>query len=466
MTFINDKYLSIYKKLNSKLQIYSDEFEDNEDLINRIEHLIDIHLEELKKYKNQIEENSLILEAQFEEISRTYEELTTVLDISKVVFANKDPRMSLDLIVKRVKDSIKFKNIVIGEFNDLSNNNFYFKPLYLEMNDLNFDKIEGILNLFVSEKDAKVILKEKDEDNNSFLLLPIKSKLKLWGFILLYGKSDNSFFFASEKRIMESITEQVAFGFDTMDYLNDKINQQLINEQMKLAKEIQTSLLPDEIPEFENIDIASYYHSAFEVGGDYYDVIKLSDHEVFCILADVSGKGVPAALIMSSFRAVIRNRVETGEKLENLVKYINNYLANNIPNDRFITGVFVYLNSKNKNVKVINTGHNSVPIIIDEKYLLANSDGLPLGIMENSDYTQEEYNYNKEFFITLYTDGVNEARDTEKNEFGMERLENLIKLKKQEKANVIVNSIIESVENFSQGVSQHDDTTLLIIKGN
>ena len=455
----------IYTKLNNILKIYNDDIFDEEILLKRLDHLTDVHLSELEKHKTQIEETSLILEAQFEEISRTYEELTTVLDISKIIFSKKDPRLSLDMIVKRLKDSISFKNIIIGEFVDLEKHSFAFKPLFIELTDLNFEKIDKIVSKLESQEKAKTILEENDEKNNSYLLIPIKSTIKLWGFILLYSKKDTSFFLASEKKIMESVSEQIAFGFDTIDYMQDKIEQQIFNEQLKIAKDIQKSLLPSVLPKIHNADIAAYYRSAFDVGGDYYDLIKLNENESFSILADVSGKGVPAALIMSSFRAVIRSRLELNDSIEEVVKYVNNYLAKNIPNDRFVTAVFVYLNTLEKRVKLINAGHNVTPIIIDEKLIYSDADGLPLGIIEDYQYTNEEYAYEKNLFITLYTDGITEARDPQKNEYDVKRLEDLIISKKQENADVIVNSIIESVDNFSKGAPQHDDTTLLIIKG-
>lgn len=460
-------YTNIYNKLNETLNVYKDDIFEEEVIKKRTEYLIDKYLKELNNYKTQMEENTLILEAQYEEISRIYEELTTILDISKLVFANKDPWLSIESIIDRLRSSVIFKNIVVGEFVDFDNS-LEFKPLFLDLIDLNYQNINPLIELFKNHNDPKTILKEKDDINSndiSYMLLPIKSQIKTWGFILLYGKTDNSFYLASDKKIMESVTEQIAFGFDTINYLDEKIEQQKITEQMKLAREIQSSLLPKNIPEINNISTAAFYRSAYDVGGDYYDIIKISDNEILGLVADVSGKGVPAALIMSSLRAIVRSKVEENKDIMNMVIYLNKYLNKNIPDDRFVTAIFVLINSERKCVQVINAGHNPTPYIKDGNLYYVESTGLPLGISEDLGYDIEEIFYEKDFLITNFTDGVTEARNENKDEYGLKRLENVMKEIKKQNTNVIVNSIIESVDQFAKDTSQHDDITLLIIKG-
>ncbi|MDK2945436.1 PP2C family protein-serine/threonine phosphatase [Geotoga petraea] len=460
-------YDKIYNKLNETLNIYKDKVSDEKIVKKRSEYLIDKYLKELNNYKIQMEENTLILEAQYEEISRIYEELTTVLEISKLVFANKDPRLSIETIVERLKSSIIFKNIVVGEFVNFDKS-LDFKPLFLDLVDLDYENINPLINLFKKNEEPKTILKETDEINSkdtSFILLPIKSQIKTWGFILLYGKTDNSFYLASDKKIMESVTEQIAFGFDTINYLDEKIEQQKINEQMKLAREIQSSLLPDEIPEIANVSTSAFYRSAYEVGGDYYDIIKISNHEILGLVADVSGKGVPAALIMSSLRAIVRSKAEENKGLMEMVNYLNKYLNKNIPDDRFVTAIFVLINSKTKKVQVINAGHNTTPYLKDGKVHYIDSTGLPLGVSEDFGYEIEAIEYEKEFLIANFTDGVTEARNEYKEEYGEKRLENVIKEISKKNTNVIVKSIIDSVDQFVKETPQHDDITLLIIKG-
>nr|HPG48616.1 hypothetical protein [Petrotogaceae bacterium] len=289
-------YKRIYNKLNSILNAFSDDTDDTAELQERVDKLIDIYINELNNYKVKIEENTLILQAQFEEISRTYEELTTVLDISKMVFSVKDPRLAIENVVTRLKDVINFRNIVVGEF--ILNDDYHdFNLLYSEFLDADLN-ILPLLNIMNRTKPIKTILKERDEINDypdSMLLVPIKSQIKIWGFLLLYGKKDRSIFLASDKKILESVAEQLAFGFDTMNYLKERIKQQKMDEQLKLAKEIQESLLPKTLPTFEKIQLSTFYRSAFDVGGDYYDALKLSETKLFAILADVSGAERSAA---------------------------------------------------------------------------------------------------------------------------------------------------------------------------
>lgn len=458
-------YKRIYNKLNSILNAFSDDTDDTAELQERVDKLIDIYINELNNYKVKIEENTLILQAQFEEISRTYEELTTVLDISKMVFSVKDPRLAIENVVTRLKDVINFRNIVVGEF--ILNDDYHdFNLLYSEFLDADLN-ILPLLNIMNRTKPIKTILKERDEINDypdSMLLVPIKSQIKIWGFLLLYGKKDRSIFLASDKKILESVAEQLAFGFDTMNYLKERIKQQKMDEQLKLAKEIQESLLPKTLPTFEKIQLSTFYRSAFDVGGDYYDALKLSETKLFAILADVSGKGVPAALIMSSLKGVVRSKVENAADLGEVVNYINNFLSRSLPSDRFVTAIFVLVDSENKTLQVINAGHNESPFFIDGKFYSSKAGGLPLGILEDNAYSLEKFEYTEDLVFFTYTDGLTEARNPKKDEYGWERLQSLMQLIKRDNTDVIVNSIIDSVDTFVENAEQHDDTTLLAIK--
>lgn len=458
-------YKRIYTKLNSILNAFSDDTDDIAELQERVDKLIDIYINELNNYKVKIEENTLILQAQFEEISRTYEELTTVLDISKMVFSVKDPRLAIENVVSRLKDVINFRNIVVGEF-ILIDDYHDFNLLYSEFLDADLN-ILPLLNIMNRTKPIKTILKERDEINDypdSMLLVPIKSQIKIWGFLLLYGKKDRSIFLASDKKILESVAEQLAFGFDTMNYLKERIKQQKMDEQLKLAKEIQESLLPKTLPIFEKIQLSTFYRSAFDVGGDYYDALKLSETKLFAILADVSGKGVPAALIMSSLKGVVRSKVENAADLGEVVNYINNFLSRSLPSDRFVTAIFVLIDSESKTLQVINAGHNESPFFIDGKFYSSKAGGLPLGILEDNAYSTEKFSYMNDLVFFTYTDGLTEARNPKKDEYGWERLQSLMQLIKRDNTDVIVNSIIDSVDTFVENAEQHDDTTLLAIK--
>jgi len=458
-------YKRIYTKLNSILNAFSDDTDDIAELQERVDKLIDIYINELNNYKVKIEENTLILQAQFEEISRTYEELTTVLDISKMVFSVKDPRLAIENVVSRLKDVINFRNIVVGEF-ILIDDYHDFNLLYSEFLDADLN-ILPLLNIMNRTKPIKTILKERDEINDypdSMLLVPIKSQIKIWGFLLLYGKKDRSIFLASDKKILESVAEQLAFGFDTMNYLKERIKQQKMDEQLKLAKEIQESLLPKTLPIFEKIQLSTFYRSAFDVGGDYYDALKLSETKLFAILADVSGKGVPAALIMSSLKGVVRSKVENAADLGEVVNYINNFLCRSLPSDRFVTAIFVLVDSESKTIQIINAGHNESPFFIDGKFYSSKAGGLPLGILEDNAYSTEKFSYMNDLVFFTYTDGLTEARNPKKDEYGWERLQSLMQLIKRDNTDVIVNSIIDSVDTFVENAEQHDDTTLLAIK--
>ncbi|WP_129409877.1 GAF domain-containing SpoIIE family protein phosphatase [Marinitoga lauensis] len=357
--------LEIYRELNDKIKYYKDEPKDLEEIKNRVKILIEELFIESENYRMQLEEFSLQLEAQVEELSKLYEELTAVLDIGKILHETLDPRTSMESILERIKDIITYDDIVVGEFSDFPPRKD-FKILHADFNSLDFEKTVQFIDYLNESNKVKPLIFERNPLTNEeipIMFVPIESRIKIWGFFLFYG-SKKGIFTAGNRKIMESISEQIAFSYDTLDFLNKKIEQEKLGEQLRIASEIQKSLLPKKIPQFESVDIEAFYRPAYDIGGDYYDVVDLGE-KVFLVLADVSGKSVPAALIMTSFRSILRHEIEKEHDLTTIVSNLNDYISKEIPQDRFVTSIFIMLDYKNKNIEMINCGHNPTLILKD-----------------------------------------------------------------------------------------------------
>ncbi|GAB6188306.1 PP2C family protein-serine/threonine phosphatase [Marinitoga arctica] len=456
--------LEVYRELNDKIKYYKDEPKNLKEIRNRVKFLIEQLFDESENYRMQLEEFSLQLEAQVEELSKLYEELTAVLDIGKILHKFLNPRDSIDKILERIKDIISYEDIIIGEFSDFPPRKD-FNILHADFKLLDFEKTVDFIEYLNIKDKIKPLIFEKNpitQEEIPIMFIPIESHIKVWGFFLFYG-SKKGIFTAGNRKIMESIAEQIAFSYDTLDFLNKKIEQEKLDEQLRIASEIQKSLLPKKIPEFENVDIKAFYRPAYDIGGDYYDVVDLGD-KIFLVLADVSGKSVPAALIMTSFRSILRHELEKNTDLTTIISNLNDYISKEIPQDRFVTAIFMMLDYKNKNIEMINCGHNPTIIIRDGELLLFEAEYMPIGIMDGFIFESQQLEYNKYVNIALYTDGITEARNEKSEEFELERLIDIFKINADKNAEEIVSIIMESLDKFVGKASQHDDTTLMIIK--
>ncbi|KLO22741.1 hypothetical protein X275_05390 [Marinitoga sp. 1197] len=456
--------LEIYHELNDRVNYYSDEPKTLEEISNRVKILIEQLFEESENYRIQLEEFSLQLEAQVEELSKLYEELTAVLDIGKILHETLDPKKSMEKILDRIKDIISFDDIIVGEFSDYPPGKD-FSILHADFNLLDFEGTVELIDYLNAEKKIKPMIFEKHPITHKeipIMFIPIESRIKIWGFFLFYG-SKNGIFTAGNRKIMESIAEQIAFSYDTLDFLNKKIEQEKLGEQLRIASEIQKSLLPKKIPEFQEIDIEAFYRPAYDIGGDYYDVVDLGE-KVFIVLADVSGKSVPAALIMTSFRSILRHELEKEKDLATIVSNLNNYISREIPQDRFVTAIFMMLDYKNKKIEMINCGHNPTLILKDEELLTFDAEYMPIGIMEGFVFESQNLTYNEKVYVALYTDGITEARNEKSEEFELERLIDIFEKNKDKNSKEIIDIIIKKLDKFVGKASQHDDTTLMIIK--
>ncbi|AEX86022.1 hypothetical protein XO10_08045 [Marinitoga sp. 1135] len=459
--------LEIYNKLNEKLAYYKkeDQPKDLEEIKKRIEVLIDVLFEEGESYRTQLEEFSLQLEAQVEELSKLYEELTAVLDIGKILNETLDPHGSMESIIKRIKDIISYNDIIVGEFSDFPPRKD-FSILHADFTILDFEKTVQIIDYLNAEGKIKPIILEKHpitHEEVPIMFIPIESRMKVWGFFLFYGSS-KGLFTAGNRKIMESVAEQIAFSYDTLDFLNKKIEQEKLEEQLRIASEIQQSLLPKTLPEFENVDIHAFYRPAYDIGGDYYDVVKMDDDKAFLVLADVSGKSVPAALIMTSFRSILRHELESNNDLTTIVYKLNNYISKEIPQDRFVTAIFIILDYKEKKLEMINCGHNPTLIIKDGELLSFEAEYMPVGIMDGFFFESQTLEYENEINIAIYTDGITEARNMEKEEFELERLTELFVKSRELSSKETLERIIKKLDEFVGGAPQHDDTTIMIVK--
>ena len=298
-----------------------------------------------------------------------------------------------------------------------------------------------------------------------------------------YGDMENirtamnrgAFDFATKPIDFEDLEITIRKTIEQVEVLQraEKDSKQLsaIKHDLKIAKDIQQSILPKKFPPFPNrkdFEIYASMNSAKSVGGDFYDFFLINDEMLGFVIADVSDKGIPAAIYMAVSRTIIRAAALTGLSPEKCMEYSNDLLSKENISDMFVTVFYGILNTKTGEIIYSNAGHNP-PCILKKDGTVIETElthDIVLGIMEDTKFKTKNINLKPGDTIYLYTDGVTEAMNKKHELYSEERLEKeLIKLK-DSSPQEIINGIISTIEEFTKGAEQSDDITMLTLKYN
>lgn len=235
--------------------------------------------------------------------------------------------------------------------------------------------------------------------------------------------------------------------------------------EMRIARDIQTELLPKTFPKIDGIDIFGFSVPARHVGGDCFDVIRIDDHRLAVTIGDVSGKGTPAAILMANVQAAVRALSESGVKASLLIERVNRLVHGYTEESTFITFFYAVLDTRSHELVYVNAGHNP-PCVLrangSREYL--ETGGLVIGIVPTAEYSAGRAVLSQGDSLVLYTDGVTEATNPNDEMYGEERLEELLVLHRHSPARDIEERVYTSIKDFTAGAAQTDDLTMVIVK--
>jgi len=288
---------------------------------------------------------------------------------------------------------------------------------------------------------------------------------KIIGVVQLLNKQGGPFT-SRDERLLAAMASQAAISIENARLYQQEIEQKLINRELETAHAIQASFLPDHIPHISGWDIAAFWHPIHNVAGDFYDFYRLPDGRMALVIADVSGKGIPAALFMALSVTVLRFgmslNLSPGE-----VMYRANELIIADQRSRMFSTVFIgYMNMDLGHMKFASAGHN--PAILYRasahtcEYVTAS--GVALGIFKGADFVEETVDLAMGDILVLYTDGITEVMNNDEEEFGEDRLESLISQNADLPAQELANLILNSITAFAEDQNLFDDATLVILK--
>ncbi len=247
---------------------------------------------------------------------------------------------------------------------------------------------------------------------------------------------------------------------------NNAVERKSFERELNIAKEIQEKLLPERIPQIPGFDIHSHYNSAKEVGGDYYDFIVIDQTHLGIIVADVAGKGIPGAMVMTMARSLVRLASVRNVSPGDTFKKVNRILAKDIRRGMFVTAAYMVLNVKTRTLRVASAGHN--PVVLYRAKAGENELIKPAGIALGFDKGTIFDNHIKEVEVQLeegdrivtYTDGVNEAMNNDSEEFGEDRFFQLVKTHARKSSQEFVDAIVKALDEHRGAAEQSDDITI------
>jgi sigma-B regulation protein RsbU (phosphoserine phosphatase) len=270
---------------------------------------------------------------------------------------------------------------------------------------------------------------------------------------------------AEDMELLTAFAAQAAVAIERTRLHEEVLEKRRLDEEVTIGQRIQRSFLPDRNPEVPNFDIAGANFSSDRVGGDYYDYIRIADKHWGIVVGDVSGKGIPAALIMASFRASLIAEIRNNYAIRTTMAKVNRLLWESVEPDRFVTALFGVLDVDERRFTYVNAGHNPALLYraATAQFDTLDATGPLLGTFESATYKERLVDLRAGDVLVLYTDGVTEAMNASGDLFGEERLRQVIQGRKDEPAQALVRSIRESVLAFAAG-ERDDDLTIVVVR--
>ena len=410
----------------------------------------------------------------------------SLLDISKEIQSTKDIISTLKKLSDLIENKIGAESFVIW----LKDEKYYkllddiHSPNQV-YNKNKIDKITGeIIYKCIEIKNAPVIFNEielanmnlADEEINTLnskkimLAIPLRLKNSIIGCFIAGDKKSGRTYSTEDIDLLTTISSHVTIALENLKLQLEEIEKQKILEELEIAEDIQKSLLPSDDLAVNNLEISGVSIPAKSVGGDFFDYIHLSNNKLLVVVADVSGKGIPAALYMAKFQAVVQFASNIIENPGDILTELNNQIYSRLDRNYFITMCIAIFDFDKNVVSIYRAGHPPAIVITDEGINIVKTKGIGLGLEQDKIFKvnlePSEFILNKNNIILLYSDGLTEAFNNKLDSYGIERAIDLLKQEKSNNSKTILNNLIIDVNNFRNGAEQNDDITCVVIKIN
>jgi len=292
-------------------------------------------------------------------------------------------------------------------------------------------------------------------------VFPVYHKDKLLAVVFLKSGFEDS----KQNRFLNALTNIILVAIENKKLARKQVEQEAYRRELEIAKKVQNFLFPKELPKIERLQIEAFYLPHQDVGGDYYDYIQLDEDKFLICIADVSGKGVPAALLMSNFQASLRALVRQSTNLEEIVTELNLTTFKSGNAENFITFFMAVYDFKRSSLEYINCGHNEIILKIGKEIQLLTEGTTVLGMLNPLPFIESKKIEDlTDFFIFCYTDGLTETFNEKEEPFEFDRLRHIITSNEELNLEQLQTKILDSLQVFKGESDFRDDITMLSCK--
>ncbi len=403
--------------------------------------------------------------------------IETLIDAVRKVSGSLDLNIVLDTIFDSIKELIDYSAAIVcvvdletGAIRDLKARGY---PSQVVAGDV-LAEGEGIIGWVIKHGRGQVINDVKRDAR--YVKVRAQTRSEIAAPIIRYdGQTlgviniEADWVDGYDQRDLELLTMFASLAASAIDHtlLYQRVmRQRRAESELELARTVVDSLLPRTVPLIEGFDVAGMTSPVREVGGDYFDFMQSVTDRLGVLVADVSGKGLAAALIMVSFRAYIHATIINELAMRVVMGRVNRLIHETTGGERFITTFYGLIDPENKRLLYINAGHNP-PMLLraDKTTRFLDESGLPIGVFEDSRYSESVVDFLPGDILVLYTDGVTEATNQHDESFGLERLEQIVRADSDHRAHDICQAVARAVREHSAAVGgPEDDLTISIIK--
>lgn len=398
-------------------------------------------------------------------LDRKLQELRTLLELVRSFTAINDPEEVVRMLSLTLAGQWTLARFAIAAWKE-------GHPSVLRQKGAKFESAEALRALAAMVPEAAPVDRLPDGDTRTALesqkiaaIIPLRTGDDTIGIILLGPRPGGLSYDEDALEYTRGLSDQAAVALENAWHFRETVEKKKLEKELELAADIQRRLLPAALAAVDGYEVAANTRPARHVGGDYYDVLALPDGRTVYCVADVSGKGIAASLLMSNFQASLRALLTSGIPLVEVVTRMNALMHASTAANKYVTAIFVELDPTSGSCRVVNAGHN------DGVILRANGSadrlkagGLAVGLLPGRTYSETEWTIEPGDLIALYSDGVTEANDPEENEYSIERLIELLAERRTDPAGDIVAATYESVDAFASTAPQYDDITMMVLR--
>jgi len=410
-------------------------------------------------------------------LRKRIKELSTLYEVSKILTSALDLNEALNLIVETTAKMMQVKACGLRLFDKVSGEMVLRAVYGLSRDYINKGRVfawkgvykDVILNGHVAAvrdvaSDPRFEYTEEavKEGIKSMLSVGLMLRGEPIGALSVY--TDRHCTFTSDQiRIFKGIANEAAIVVERAKLYEESMENQRIERELATAAEIQANLMPRENPKLRGYEIAARTLPSHMIGGDFYDFIPFDESHLGIVIGDVSGKGIPGAILMASARASLRAYLEDPHTVKEVITRLNRVLHRDTQSDQFVSLFYGMLDAQEATLTYTNAGHNAPILLREHERILLKEGGSILGILEEASYGEGKIQLLPSDVVIFYTDGITEAERGDES-FGEERLTELVRTNTYESPGELLERVLGEVARFSDSPPQSDDRTIIVLK--